>query len=75
MILSSDDRSQLFKETAVQFWKHIVPILYQRCTADLGLVSCATPDASNFSGADSFVNIGVCGDNEAPVVGPGVPTL
>ncbi|WP_024694790.1 GGDEF domain-containing protein [Pseudomonas syringae] len=28
MILSSDDRSQLFKETAVQFWKHIVPIVY-----------------------------------------------
>ncbi|CAM3074053.1 GGDEF domain-containing protein [Pseudomonas floridensis] len=28
MILSADDRSQLFKETAVQFWKHIIPIVY-----------------------------------------------
>ncbi|RMT84405.1 diguanylate cyclase [Pseudomonas viridiflava] len=28
MILSADDRSQLFKETAVQFWKHIIPVVY-----------------------------------------------
>jgi len=28
MTLSSEDRSQLFKDTAVQFWKHIIPIVY-----------------------------------------------
>jgi hypothetical protein len=55
--------------------QHIIPLLYQRCTADLGLVSCATTTASSFSGAFSYANIGVCGDNEAPVIGPGVPTL
>jgi len=44
--------------------QHIIPILYKRCTADLGLVSCATTDASSYSGADSFTSIGVCGDDE-----------
>jgi hypothetical protein len=55
--------------------QHIVPILYGRCTADLGLVSCITTDASSYSGAFNYVQVGVCGDNESPVVGPGVPTL
>lgn len=47
--------------------QHIVPILYKRCIADLGLVSCADPDASSFTGADSFATIGVC--PEDPCVG------
>jgi hypothetical protein len=55
--------------------QHIVPILYSRCPADLGLVSCVSSNTSSFSGAFSYTNIGVCGDNEAPVVGPGYPTL
>jgi hypothetical protein len=55
--------------------QHIIPILYKRCIADLGLVNCATTDASSYTGADSFTSIGVCGDDETPVVGPGVPTL
>jgi hypothetical protein len=53
----------------------IIPILYKRCQADLGLVACAASDTSSYSGADSFTNIGVCGDDETPVVGPGYPTL
>jgi hypothetical protein len=39
--------------------------------ASSGLVS-GTPTAA---GAFSYTNIGVCGDNETPVVGPGYPTL
>lgn len=53
----------------------IVPILYQRCISDLGLVNCATTNTSTFTGGKQFVSVGVCGDNEAPVTGPSVPTL
>jgi hypothetical protein len=53
----------------------IIPILYKRCKADLGLIACAAADTSSYSGADSYTSIGVCGDNETPVVGPGYPTL
>ncbi|RMT60736.1 GGDEF domain-containing protein [Pseudomonas coronafaciens pv. atropurpurea] len=28
MTLPAEDRTQLFKDTAIQFWKHITPILY-----------------------------------------------
>lgn len=42
--------------------QHIIPILYKRCPADLGLVDCADTDSSTFSGADSFTNVGVCCD-------------
>jgi hypothetical protein len=40
--------------------QHIVPILYKRCKADLGLVNCSDTTASSYSGADSFATIGVC---------------
>lgn len=40
--------------------QHIIPILYSRCQADLGLVACSDTSASSFSGADSFVTIGEC---------------
>jgi hypothetical protein len=48
--------------------QHIIPILYKRCRADLGLIACADSSASSFSGADSFSTIGVCGDDESPVI-------
>lgn len=38
----------------------IVPILYKRCTADLGLVNCIDTDSSSYSGADSYTTVGVC---------------
>ena len=44
--------------------QHIIPILYKRCQADLGLVDCADTDSSSFSGADSFTSVGVCCDVE-----------
>jgi len=44
--------------------QHIIPILYQRCQADLGLVSCADTSASSFSGADTHSTVGVCEDVE-----------
>ena len=40
----------------------VVPILYKRCTADLGLINCVDTDSSSFSGADSFVSVGTCPD-------------
>jgi hypothetical protein len=44
--------------------QHIIPILYKRCRADLGLVNCSDTDSSSFSGADSFTTVGVCEDVE-----------
>jgi hypothetical protein len=44
--------------------QHIIPILYKRCPADLGLVNCSNDDSSSFSGADSFTTVGVCEDVE-----------
>ncbi len=38
----------------------IVPILYKRCRADLGLEDCAVPSSSSFTGADTFTTVGVC---------------
>lgn len=40
--------------------QHIIPLLYKRCQADLGLVNCIDNDASSYSGADSFATVGVC---------------
>lgn len=40
----------------------IIPILYRRCKADLGLVDCTDPDSSEFTGADTFSTVGVCED-------------
>jgi len=37
----------------------VVPILYRRCTADLGLPDCAVPSSSSFSGSDAFTTVGV----------------
>lgn len=43
----------------------VVPFLYRRCTADLGLVECDTPNSSSFSGADSFLSVDPdCQDDE-----------
>jgi len=44
--------------------QHIVPILYKRCEADLGLVDCVDTSSSSFSGADTFSTVGVCEDAE-----------
>lgn len=38
----------------------IVPILSKRCQTDLGLVDCATDTSTVYTGADSFVTVGVC---------------
>jgi hypothetical protein len=40
--------------------QHIVPILYKRCKADLGLVNCEDTSALTYTGADSYTNVGVC---------------
>lgn len=40
--------------------QHIIPILYKRCQADLGLVNCESTDYSNYTGADSYTTVGVC---------------
>jgi hypothetical protein len=40
--------------------QHVVPILYRRCQADLGLPDCTVTDSSSFSGSDSFATLGVC---------------
>jgi len=48
--------------------EHIVPILYKRCQADLGLVNCTTATTSSYSGSDAFSDIGVCEDDETPVI-------
>jgi len=42
--------------------QHIVPILYKRCEADLGLVDCVETSASSFTGADAYSTVGVCED-------------
>lgn len=49
--------------------QHIIPLLYQRCRADLGLVACNDATASNYSGTDSFSTIGVCADDQTPSIG------
>jgi hypothetical protein len=46
-----------YKPVRPQF---VVPILYKRCTADLGLPDCTVTNASHFSGADGFTSQGVC---------------
>ncbi len=38
----------------------VVPILYRRCTTDLGLVECDDAPGSSYSGSDSFATVGVC---------------
>lgn len=38
----------------------VVPILYKRCPADLGLEECDPSTPSEFSGADEFTTVGVC---------------
>ena len=40
--------------------QHIIPFTYKRCLADLGLVNCVDSDASNFSGADTFISLDKC---------------
>lgn len=51
--------------------QHIIPILYKRCPADLGLVECTESPVLTFSGADTFTTIGVCEVEAcADVIGP-----
>lgn len=38
----------------------VVPILYKRCTADLGLAACDVPSSSSYTGNDTFTTVGVC---------------
>ncbi len=38
----------------------VVPILYKRCTADLGLEACSVTSPSSYSGNDAFNSVGVC---------------
>ena len=38
----------------------IVPILYKRCTADLGLSACTVASSSSYTGNDAFTTVGVC---------------
>jgi hypothetical protein len=40
--------------------QHIVPLLYKRCQADLGLVDCEDTSALIYSGADDYTDVGVC---------------
>lgn len=36
----------------------VVPFLYKRCTADLGLSDCTTPNSSTYTGNDAFTTVG-----------------
>lgn len=38
----------------------VVPILYKRCTADLGLSACTPASSSSYTGSDTFTTVGVC---------------
>jgi len=38
----------------------VIPILYKRCRADLGLAACDVPSSSSYTGADTFTTVGVC---------------
>ena len=40
--------------------QHIVPILYKRCPADLGLIECTNASGSSYTGSDTYSDIGVC---------------
>lgn len=48
--------------------EHVVPILYKRCNADLGLVNCDETSSTLFSGADTFTNVGVCDETDCPAL-------
>lgn len=48
--------------------QHIIPLLYARCTADLGLVDCADDSSQSFTGADAFSEIGVCDAPDCPAL-------
>ena len=45
--------------------QHIVPLIYKRCKADLGLVNCTEDSSDTFDEADTYVSVGVC-DEELP---------
>jgi hypothetical protein len=38
----------------------VVPILYKRCTADLGLTDCTASTSSSWTGAETYVTVGTC---------------
>jgi hypothetical protein len=44
-----------YKPVRPQF---VVPFLYRRCTADLGLAACDVPTSSTYTGNDAFTTVG-----------------
>jgi hypothetical protein len=40
--------------------QHIVPILYKRCKADLGLVDCVVETEATYTGGDSYTDLTLC---------------
>jgi len=48
----------------------IIPILYKRCKADLGLVPCLDVDSSSFTGTDTFAAVNCPPDDCVDVIGP-----
>jgi len=46
----------------------IVPILYKRCKADLGLIDCTTDSASEYSGSDAYSTVGVECESSLPEI-------
>lgn len=43
--------------------QHIVPILYRRCKADLGLVDCVTETEATYTGSDAYTTLPCPVDN------------
>lgn len=50
--------------------QHIVPIIYRRCLADLGLPNCDTVPGAEYTGGDQFATVGVCPPTECVPVTP-----
>lgn len=46
--------------------EHVVPLLYKRCRADLGLVDCSDDSALSLSSEGCFVSIGTCPATSCP---------
>lgn len=46
--------------------EHVVPILYKRCKADLGLVDCIDDTSLSFTGNDNYVTVGICPETDCP---------
>lgn len=48
--------------------EHVVPLLYKRCRADLGLVDCSEDSALSLSSEGCFVSVGECPPTSCPDV-------